>query len=127
MGVPLNVYNDYPLVKQPRRALSADLVLVSEQGVELALEFKYEPAHARKDILANKLPVVAWGPEGVAKDVERIHSFVENGDAKKACSYFIDEGGFFRGRKNVPAGAAWSAWGRNCHVLIATAGEPDRA
>ncbi len=110
-GLSYKVFNDYPMLPGKRRALSADLVIVDPSGnVEVATEFKFEPSHRRRDILPNKLPVVFWGAEGVAKDVLRTREFVEQGKAQVAYSVFIDEGGYFRHREPYP-GSVWNDWG----------------
>ena len=88
--------------------------------VEVALEFKYEPAHDRSDIPSEKFPVVDWGNEGVAKDIERVRRFVEEGRAGIARSYFIDEGGAFRHRELHP-GSHWAHWGGEWWLLVAEA------
>jgi hypothetical protein len=106
-SLPFGVLNDYPLLPGARRARSADLVIRDEgQVVLLAAEFKYEPSHQRAEVLPGKLPVVFWGDDGVAKDVQRIREFVELGVARAAYAVFIDEGGYFRQRSAHP-GSAW--------------------
>ena len=103
------MFNDYPLLPGPRRARSADLVILDATRVVLvAAEFKYEPSHHRAEFAAlpGKLPVVFWGTDGVAKDVIRIQEFVETGVAHAAFAIFIDEGRRFRHRPPHP-GTAW--------------------
>jgi hypothetical protein len=113
----LRVYNDYPVLPGNRRSLSADLALVTPaREIALALEFKYEPDHAREDVLKSKLPVVFWGKEGVAKDVSRVREFVTCGRARAAWSYFVDEGRFFRHRPAHP-GSEWVQWRDRTWVL----------
>lgn len=115
-GLNYRVYNDHPMLPGPRRNLSADLAIVDAVGtVAVAVEFKYEPAHGRSDILKQKLPVVAWSEVG--KDVYRIHEFVALGKAGAAYAVFIDEGGAFRHRQ-PPDGALWQDWGDNRWVLL---------
>jgi len=81
--LPFRVFNEYPMLAGKRRSLSADLAILGQDSlVELAAEFKYEPAHSRDDIQRQKLPVVCWGPNGVGKDVERVQRFVENAEPK---------------------------------------------
>jgi hypothetical protein len=117
----LRVFNDFPMIPTPRRSLSADLALVSpDDEVQLALEFKFEPSHRRTDILGSKFPVVFWGTEGVAKDVERARLFVSRGRAVAARSYFIDEGGYFAHRP-PHEGSAWVEWPGNRWVLVSRA------
>jgi hypothetical protein len=77
--------------------------------VEVAAEFKYEPAHARSDIWPSKFPVVFWGREGVGGDMERIQRFVSEGKARVAYSLFIDEGSHFRHR-DPPTESKWMDW-----------------
>ena len=117
-GLPWRVFNDYPMLPGNRRSVSTDLVIAGQTDVaELAVEMKYEPSHDRKDILRGKVPVVSWGPQGVAGDIRRIHEFVLAGKARTACSVLIDEGGYFRNRP-VPSGALWRRWGTGPWVLI---------
>jgi hypothetical protein len=109
-GLPYSVINDYPMLPGIGRARSADLVIRNaDKAVLVAVEFKYEPAHGRADLLPAKLPVVFWGNHGVAKDIERIREFVEQGAARVAFAVFIDEGGYFRHRPAHP-GAEWRDW-----------------
>lgn len=116
-ALPYQVFNDYPMLPGLHRSLSADLVIRAlNNGAEVAVEFKYEPAHERNDILRQKLPVVAWGDDGVGKDVKRIHEFVEKGKTKAAYSLFIDEGGSFRERPPHPQ-SKWKEWGQGVWVL----------
>jgi hypothetical protein len=106
------VFNDYPLLPGPRRALSADLVIRGPvKEVLIAVEFKYEPSHRRAEFraLPGKLPVVFWGVDGVAKDIARIRRFVEAGAARMAFAIFIDEGRYFRHRPAHPE-ATWLDW-----------------
>ena len=117
----LRVLNDFPMIPTSRRSLSADLALISpDDRVQLALEFKYEPSHRRTDILGSKFPVVFWGAEGVAKDVERVRLFVAQGRAVAARSYFIDEGGYFAHRP-PHEGSSWVEWPRGRWVLVSRA------
>jgi hypothetical protein len=109
-SLPFGVLNDYPLLPGARRARSADLVIRdADQMVLVAAEFKYEPSHRRADLLPGKLPVVFWGSDGVAKDIQRIREFVEQGAARAAYAVFVDEGRYFRHRE-AHAGAAWRDW-----------------
>jgi hypothetical protein len=114
------VFNDYPMLPGSRRSLSADLAILSADNgnVDVAVEFKYEPSHKRKDIMPSKFPVVFWGSDGVGKDVQRIQEFVSTGHAKKACSIFIDEGGAFHHRPAHP-GSRWIEWRNGIWVLRA--------
>ena len=108
--LPYQVFNDYPMLSGKRRSLSTDLAILNQNGiVEVAVEFKYEPSHSRSDILPTKFPVVSWGNDGVGKDVERIHNFVDKGVAEVAYSIFIDEGSHFRNR-NPHSGSKWLEW-----------------
>lgn len=109
-GLQLRVFNDYGLLPGKNRSLSADLVLLNpEDGVELAVEFKYEPSHRRTDVQKQKFPVVFWGDDGVEKDVQRIRRFVDESGAKAAIAVFIDEGGYCRHRP-AHEGSTWVDW-----------------
>jgi hypothetical protein len=105
----LRLFNDYPILPGRRRGLSADLVILRGEEILLAVEVKYEPSHARTDIPQGKLPVVFWGAEGVAKDIERIQQFVASGRVRHAISVFLDEGGAFRQRPPHPR-STWIDW-----------------
>lgn len=112
-NLPYTVYNDYPIIKKSRRSLCVDLAILNvNKKVEVAIEFKYEPAHHRPDMLAEKYPVVSWGNNSVAKDISRIQDFVTPGKGNLvdvAYSIFIDEGSWFRRRKPHP-GSSWVDW-----------------
>ena len=143
-GLPFRVFNDYPMLPGSHRSRSADLVLVSapvtpptlsakgkwsaSAPVALAVEFKYEPAHARDDIWRTKLPVVGW--DGIQHDIKRLHEFVEYERASDAYAIFVDEGGAFRRRPPIPPGA-WRDWGNGAAVhwakVIAAPAAPDKA
>ena len=115
------VYNDYPMLPGPRRSLSADLVLVSPDGlVAVAVEFKYEPCHARHDVLKNKLPVTVW--KDIVKDTERVRQFVDQGKAQVAYAVVIDEGGDYLARRDLAVYAdrqSWSGSPRHEHPVEA--------
>ena len=97
--------------------MSADLVIVNPSGrIHVAVEFKYEPSHMRTDIPKNKFPVVAWGKEGVAKDIKRITQFVNEADVESAYFILIDEAGFFKNRPPHP-GSKWKKWFADTWVL----------
>lgn len=120
--LPYDIFNDYPLQPGSHRSPSADLAILGADGsVELAVAFKYEPSHKRSDILPAKLPMVAWGKEGVAKDVQRVQEFVDAGYARKACAIFIDEGGLYHRRTPYP-GSRWIRWEHGIWALRAEAG-----
>jgi hypothetical protein len=109
--LPLRVFNDYAIVKGPRRGLCADLAILNEERrVELAAEFKYEPDHRRSDILQQKLPVVGW--QDMQKDILRVREFVEAGAVEVGYTVFVDEGGFFR-RREAHSGSSWINWTSN--------------
>ena len=118
-NIPLEVYNDFPMIKAERRSLCTDIAILNKRNeVELAVEFKYEPDHQRgfgvkKNIWPTKLSpsVVFWGKEGVKKDVERAGKYVSQKKAKVAVTLFIDEGGHFRNRQ-PPENTKWIDW--NC-------------
>lgn len=130
--LPFRVFNDYPMLRGARRSLSADLVVIEGDAVEVAAEFKYEPSHRRPDIQLQKVTpsVVFWGAAsseagmGVSHDVERARQFVDTGKAMAAYSIFIDEGGHFRHREPFP-GSRWIDWespaqeGRSVSILWA--------
>jgi hypothetical protein len=100
-----SVFNDYPMIPGRRRSLSADLAVRSARGqILLVAEFKYEPAHSRKDILSHKLPVIGWAD--ALHDVTRIQRFVDEKRAPAAYAILVDEGGFFR-RRDVEVGSEW--------------------
>jgi len=116
--LPFEVYNDFPIVKVRRRSLTTDLAILNKQNeVELAIEFKYEPDHQRRDIWSSKLSpsVVFWGKEGVKKDVEKAKQYVDQKKAKLAITIFVDEGGLFRHRKQYPntKWVDWNSGGKN--------------
>ncbi len=126
-ALPYRVFNDYPILPGTRRSLCADIAILNGQNeVEVAAEFKYEPAHERTDIWPSKfLPtVVFWGDDGVGKDVKRVQEFVQKGAARSAYAVFIDEGSLFRNRLAHP-GSSWVDWksaaiGSNCVAVLWT-------
>lgn len=106
--MPLRIFNDFAVVKGPRRGLCADLAILDQSNkVKLAAEFKYEPDHRRTDILRQKLPVVGW--KDMEKDISRIREFIEAGAIEAGYTVFIDEGGFFR-RREAHLGSSWIDW-----------------
>lgn len=111
-SLPLTVCNDYPIgdfIANARRR-TTDIALLDPTGnILLVAEIKYEPSHKRPDIPKSKLPVVLWGPEGVAKDVCRAREFVQTSLAAVGYSVFIDEGSYFRHRQPHP-GSRWIDW-----------------
>lgn len=118
--LPTRVYNDFPILPGTRRSLSADIALVADEKVLLAVEFKYEPDHSRSDVLKHNLPVVFWGKDGVGKDVERINQIVQAKAALVAHSIFIDEGGAFKHRPPHP-NSTWEQWADGVWVLRSSA------
>ena len=54
--------NDYAILPGSRRAICADIAILHDAEVAIAVEFKFEPSHRREDIQKQKLPVVLWGP-----------------------------------------------------------------
>ena len=96
----MTVFNDFGLMPGPRRARSADLAILDGGRVQLAAEFKFEPAASRTDIMANKLPVIGWGD--YEKDVERIKEFVGAGVTPLGWAICIDEGGRYAHRLRLP-------------------------
>ena len=125
-GLPYRVFNDHTLSKGTR----ADLAILDAGSIAVAAEFKYEPSHARStgqggDIWYTKLfpSVVFWTGEGsVAKDVQRVRLYVEEGKANAAYSVFIDEGGAFSHRDPHP-GSEWRDWGASRWVLWSQVGQ----
>ena len=109
-NLPYRVFHDYPILQGKKRAI-CDLVILDKAGkVMLAAEFKYEPSHKREDIWHTKFPVVFWGKEGVAKDIERIQNYVVKCLAEVGYFVFIDEGSSFRHRA-PHEGSHWIDWG----------------
>ena len=109
------VFSEHPMLPGQRRSISTDLAIVDfHDRVQVAAEFKYEPAHARSDILPQKFPVVQWSD--VSKDVRRIRDYVKNGIAATAYAIFIDEAGHFQNHE-PPKGSRWIAWHKDVRVL----------
>jgi hypothetical protein len=107
-GLSWRAFNDYPMLPGPRRALSADLVIVGEaKMVLLAAEFKFEPDHQRHDIPEGKFPVCTW--KDIAKDCLRANEFVAQGKTQVAYAILVDEGGYFKER-TLSMGQTWSRW-----------------
>ena len=127
--LPYRVFTNHTVSAKPR--VIADLVILdSDNSVEVAVEFKYEPSHNRKahreggDIWPSKLDpsAVFWSGQGsVEKDVVRAREFVEAGRAKVGYSVFIDEGGHFR-RREPFEGSRWTDWEDGMSVLCASFG-----
>ena len=104
------VFHDYRMTKGRVRSSPADLVLLDPKGrAELAVEFKYEPAHQRghTEFPPTKFPVV--DRKEVVRDTDRVQKFVERRFTPHACSLFIDEGGYFR-KRQAPLGSRWEDW-----------------
>lgn len=125
MGLPYRIVNDWPMKKGERRSLCADLVIIQNDQVRLAAEFKYEPDHEREeDFSENKLKasVVFWsGEHSVEEDIRRIGQFSTNkkyADDFRGVSIFIDEGGKFYGKREAFPGSQWEKWGKKTAVLI---------
>ena len=109
--LPCRVLNDYTLFERIR----PDLAILDGGAVEVAAEFKYEPARARSgEFGGGKFPVVDW--RSVEKDVQRVRDYVAQGKAKTAYAVLIDEGGHFRGRAPHP-GSEWRDWGNGVWAL----------
>ena len=125
-GLPYTVLKEYTLLPKTR----ADLVILNSDGtVEMAAEFKYEPARDRGtdrggDIPHTRFPVVdAW--KAIEKDVQRIQQYVEQWKAKAAYSVFINEGGGSHHRK-PPQGSQWIDWGHGRWILWSQATRNNR-
>ena len=114
------IFNEYPLLKVVKgekgkgRSKSTDLVIKNkkENRIEIAIEFKYEPDHKRKDMPPDKLKqqVVFW--KDVMKDLDKIKYLMEElnlkqGEKPPKIVYFIfiDEGKYraecYREIKNI--------------------------
>ena len=112
--LPYEVFHNFRMPRDPKSL--ADLVVVRRprqptEPVEFAIEFKYEPAHSRNDILPGKFPVVEdW--KKVVCDVDRVQRFVREKHARSACSLFIDEGGYYRKQEAAP-NSCWKDWDIN--------------
>ena len=107
-GFDWSVFNDYPMLPGPRRALCADLAILSGRGDGLlAAEFKFEPSHSRADLLTHKFPVIGWADS--LKDISRIREFVSAGKVPIAYAVLVDEGRFFRSRQ-AHDGGEWVDW-----------------
>jgi hypothetical protein len=128
-SLPYRVFNDYPPLPGKYRRRSADIVLVptpitppgrspagkwaASPAVAVAVEFKYEPSHARDDIWPTKLPVVMWAE--VLQDITRLYEFIEQERALVAYALFVDESGTFRHRAPALPGD-WQDWERSVAV-----------
>lgn len=113
-NLPYRVLNDYTLFRGTR----ADLAILNGGAVEVAAEFKYEPSRARSgEFGPGKFPAVFWTGDGsVEKDVQRVHDYAAQGNAKTAYAVFIDEGGYFRRRDPHPGGE-WRDWDNGVSAL----------
>lgn len=110
-GLPLVLFHDFPMAMGGERAAFADLVLLDADGLaEAVIDFKYEPSHARPDILPASLPVCFWDAAGVGGDVTHIRELTNSGRARAAFAVFLDEGGYFRDRA-PHKGSEWIDWG----------------
>jgi hypothetical protein len=114
--LPYKVFDRYPIIQTQLRTLSTDLAILDHNNhIELAAEFRYEPSHARVDILRSKLPVVSWNDEGLGKALRRIQEFTTKGEARVAYSVFVDEGGLHHTRPPHP-NSKWIDWGNGVWV-----------
>jgi hypothetical protein len=115
----LTVRTEHAMERKPNRARSADLALLTSDGaVAVAVEFKFEPAHRRADVVKSKLPVVVWGD--VVKDSERVQRWTSEGRCSAGLAILVDEGGYFRHRP-VPPGAVWHDWSEIGVAVLVTA------
>ncbi|MFA5794934.1 MAG: hypothetical protein WC980_07725 [Candidatus Brocadiia bacterium] len=118
---PYKVFNDYVLFREKKSCVKPDLVILSRADeVELAVEFKYEPNHERKNICASKFkPSVVFWKEGIIKDINRLEQLKIK--AKTAYAILIDENGFFyKQREKLPVDekkSSWIEWGNGVWVL----------
>jgi hypothetical protein len=111
--LPLKVFNDHRVQMRGRRVY-CDLIITSGEHVQLGVEFKYEPSHARgdRDIPARKFPVCFWGDDGVGSDIAKAREFVGSGFMPLAHAILIDEGRYWRRLREEPHnGANWVDWG----------------
>ena len=111
--LPYRVFNDHRIPSSRRSRRRTDLAILDESScsIEVAVEFKYEPSHSRKgkDIFEGKFPVVAWGKNGIATDMQRIRKYLADRTSKIAYLVFIDEGGCFQ-KRTPPCGSEWIDW-----------------
>ncbi|NPV54725.1 MAG: hypothetical protein HPY71_14615 [Firmicutes bacterium] len=146
---PLIVIHNYPVERDGKRALLVDLAIISEEnkdekgGLDIAIEFKYEPDHERmikrpfskQGILYSKLPVVQRGD--VAKDIRRIEDFVNGKDSisgadllpniENAYAILIDEGGYhyrYNRKGFEDLGGEWKEWSEKGKVFIVKKSKP---
>jgi len=126
LKLPYRIVTDWPMIKGERRYLCADLVILENDQPVVAVEFKYEPNHDRKqDFSENKLkdPIVFWsGKHSVEEDIKRIRHFTtlkEFTDKLVGVSIFIDEGGKFYKKQKILPGSSWELWDNGVAVLIA--------
>ena len=125
-NLPYRVFHNHTVAKGTQADLA---ILNADFEIEVAVELKYEPSHARStgrggDIWYTKLEpsVVFWAGEGsVAKDVQRVQQYAEEKRANAAYSVFIDEGGAFSHRDPHP-GSEWRDWGDGRWVLWSQVG-----
>lgn len=138
------VIHNYPVKRSGEKALLADLVIIGEEnrgeegGLDIALEFKYEPDRERvikrpfskQGILHSKFPVVQRSDVG--KDIQRIEDFVNGKDSISGADFLIDienayailfdEGGYHHdnNRKGFEdLGGEWKEWSEKGRVFIA--------
>ncbi len=119
--LPYKIFNDYRLWKN---GPLCDLVIMRDNKIEIAIEFKYEPSHKRvEDFPRSKLEqsFVFWGGKSnthsVEQDMERVKEFVEKDIAKIGVSVFVDEGGFFS-EKTRYKNRKWKKWNNGVAALI---------
>ena len=98
-----------------------DLAVVSPNGtVEFVLKLKFEPAHKLEP---GKNPVVEWTT--VVGDVQTVQRAAEERHTRHAYSLFIDEGVYYRAKREPPPNSRWEEWdvgnGARVAVLISEA------
>lgn len=109
-GHDLAVFNAYAIspgqwldlaVRSPS-LVAASFGATPSDAIPLGIELKYEPSHARRDILPSKFDVCDFND--VCRDVDRIVAWAAAGCIEEGFAVFIDEGGRFKHRPAHPQG-----------------------